>query len=133
MRLPLHEYCSSQGTSPRPPARRTAALAVSLLTAVISMAPPGSEATGQEGVAQGKVSGGRRPGQIYLTAVGQDDVLRGVVAIDPNDGTWRRIAEEVHQQARVSPDGRRLAVRRFSRGRPDPGLWVYDTTGEKDP
>jgi len=102
-----------------------------MLVAVITVARPAREASGQEGAAQGRVSGSKRAGHIYLMAVG-DDPLRGAVAIDPNDGSWRKIANEIHQQARVSPDGRRLAIRRFLRGTPDPGLWIYDTTGEKD-
>jgi hypothetical protein len=69
-------------------------------------------------------------GKIYVVAISREDPFRGIVAVDPNEGSWRRVAEEPHQAARVSPDGTRLAARRFTIAAPDPGLWIYKTSGD---
>src|SRR5262249_35781365 len=128
MRLPRNRLCPpNQVTASRWQWRRATAVTV-MLAASLSCGLRARDAGGQEEAAGAQRARPGRPGKIYLMTVG-DDVMRGAVAVDPNDGTWRKIASEPHQQARVSPDGRKLAIRRFLRGEPDPGLWIYDTTG----
>src|SRR4051812_34360475 len=57
--------------------------------------------------------------------------MQGTFAIDPEDGTWRRVTEAGNPTARVSPDGRTLAYV-VVRGR-GKGIWLQDTAGADEP
>jgi hypothetical protein len=48
------------------------------------------------------------PGRLFLSSINREDPLGGVYAVDPNDGTRQKIADERDQRARVSPDGQWL-------------------------
>jgi Tol biopolymer transport system component len=65
----------------------------------------------------------------------QSDVLpevKGILAIDPRDGTWTQILPEFHHLRSVSPDGRWLLCVR-SRPLAERGLYVYDIGGGDPP
>jgi Tol biopolymer transport system component len=54
----------------------------------------------------------------------------GIIAIDPEDGTWHKVTDLGNPTARVSPDGRTIAfVRTERRGRDDKGIWTIPARG----
>jgi Tol biopolymer transport system component len=111
------------------PSRRGFAVFATL--ALVGLLAPGALPTKVHGQQQGepaRSAPAKFSGRIYLTTIGRDDPLAGIVAIDPNEGTWRKIAAETSQAVRVSPDGGRLAVNRAARA-VDPGVWIYSTSG----
>jgi Tol biopolymer transport system component len=112
-------------TSKTRPIILIARLAAILLGGLLALAPPG--AYGQEARDPGaKV---KLPGRIFLSSFDKDDPLRGITMIDPNDGTWQGITDERTAMARISPDGRLVALNPFGAGGADPGLRVYRTSG----
>ncbi len=111
--------------------RGFAGFATLALTGWLALASLPIEAPAQERPEPGQAAPAQFPGHIYLSSRDRDDPLRGIVAIDTNDGTWRKIAPETDVSARVSPEGSRLAVSRDGRGVVDPGLWIYPTSGEE--
>jgi Tol biopolymer transport system component len=70
-------------------------------------------------------SKGPSSGRIYVAAVwtegdnGPALAQGGVIAIDPDTGRWEKVCGGV-QSVRVSPDGKRIARRKFVRAIPDP-------------
>jgi Tol biopolymer transport system component len=104
-----------------------------LLGGLAALDPTPPAARGQE--ARDPVPGARAKlsGRIFVSCFGQDDPLKGVVTIDPDDGTWQGITDDRNPMARVSPDGSLVALSRLVPGDPDPGLRIYRTSGEGMP
>jgi Tol biopolymer transport system component len=94
-------------------------------------------AVAQEGRETAQAARPKFPGRIFLQTTYRlgPEHERGVIALDPNDGTWRKVINGSMdaQRASVSPDGTRLAVGRYSPQDVDPGLWIYTTSGEDGP
>lgn len=79
-------------------------------------------------------SGAKLPGRIYVASVGRNDPLMGVTAFDPNERTWHKITDGRTEQPRVSPDGRRLALRKELRpGVREFAVWVFDLAAAEPP
>jgi Tol biopolymer transport system component len=123
--------------------RRFTGFATLALTGWFALAALQIATLAQEQPEPGQSTPARFPGRIYLTSqrtgserLPKDERLeRGVVALDPNDATWRKVVDEEPAQsplARVSPDGRLLALSRTSPQDVDPGLWIFKTSGEKE-
>ncbi len=71
------------------------------------------------------------PGRIFISCPSQGDPHRGVIGVDPDAGTWRSITDDRSLFARVSPDGRFVAMSRYAAE--DPGMHIYRTSGEGMP
>jgi dipeptidyl aminopeptidase/acylaminoacyl peptidase len=108
--------------------RGSAGIGVLALGGFLALASAADEARGQGGHEPGLPARATFPGRIFLACSGAGGPLSGVVAVDPNEGTWRQVARERNFLGRVSPDGRLLAVPRLRRGDTDPGLWLYPTS-----
>lgn len=74
----------------------------------------------------------RPPARIYVTAIplrGEEGRAgpKGILAIDPKDGTWVQVAPEPFMRARVAPDGRGFLCHRNDGTR---GIWYCEGPGE---
>jgi Tol biopolymer transport system component len=74
----------------------------------------------------------RPPARIYVTAIprrGEEGQAgpRGILAIDPKEGTWVQVAPEPFTRAVVAPDGRSFLCTRGERLR---GIWYCEGPGE---
>jgi len=74
------------------------------------------------------------PGLIYLVHPDKKDPLgSGTMTLDPNTKVWNQVYEDFDQFARVSPDGRLIAMNLFLKGAGPVGLHVIDFSGKKPP
>ncbi|HWE40385.1 MAG TPA: hypothetical protein VG406_27785 [Isosphaeraceae bacterium] len=75
--------------------------------------------------------GKRPPARIYVSTPGRagdpEAGARGILAIDPKDGTWTQVAPAPFLRARVAPEGRGIAC---TRNDGTGGLWVFEVGGE---
>jgi Tol biopolymer transport system component len=78
----------------------------------------------------------RPPARIYVSVSarrgGVPPEMAGILAVDPKDGTWTRIAPEPFDAPRVSPDGRMILCRRVN-PLEEQGLYVVDARGDGPP
>jgi Tol biopolymer transport system component len=108
--------------------RRDALARLAGLAAVASAATSRGEDEGAE----------RPPARIYVTVPGRrgeaPPEVAGVLAVDPKDGTWVRVASAEYSIPRVSPDGRKVLCtrQRLANGQPL-GLHVCDARGDDPP
>ncbi len=105
--------------------------------AVEQEAPEGNKSAQRTGSPAPKVV--RGPGEIVARVVNLADGasnygLVHTVAIDPVTAEWRTVAKNL-PPGRVSPDGRYIVFSQVRRNHDadEPGIWVYDTTGEAPP
>ena len=74
----------------------------------------------------------KKIGTIYASIVsmrvGNEDV-RGILAIDPEHGSWKNILPDPSAASRISPDGKTITFRRPK----DSRLWLADVADEREP
>ena len=84
----------------------------------------------QERQASAEEKEGRFAGRLFLSVSSEANPLYGIVTINPNDGTTKKILNQPNLLARASLDGQRLAVPSLGGTDLGPGLWIYPVTGQ---
>src|SRR5262249_36179602 len=80
------------------------------LAGLVAIPSPPRSASGQQPSAPTDDPTVSLPSRIFLSCSASDDPMKGIVAIDPNTGIWSRVDEDSSVSARVSLDGKRIAL-----------------------
>lgn len=98
----------------------------------VILAAPCAFAGAQEDLAP-KAEAPKLPGRIYIVVPRKNDVMHGLLAVDPNDRTCITVDPSVTQPARVARGGRRFAYTQPDRSAGTLKLLVADLDRDADP
>lgn len=90
-------------------------------------------AVGAQENSPSKAEESKLPGRIFITVSQRGNVMRGLLAVDPNDRTCATIDEKAGQFARVAPGGRRFVYQAVEAGNGPAKLQAVDLDQDADP